>query len=206
MNILESYFSVIKNPKLHIGCGSHVLGGWLNCDLTPLSDQIFTLDASKKFPFADNVFDFIFTEHMIEHIPYEAGLFMMKECLRVLKPGGVMRVSTPDLKFLFDIYTNPGKELHRDYIRWSIEMFSPEAISLNPAFVLNKFVRDWGHSFIYDKKTLEETMLHAGFARVEICSIGASAHAELSGLEYEGRLPPGFLNLETMTIEAMKPR
>lgn len=53
-------------------------------------------DLSKGIPFYDGEVDAILASHFFEHLDPREGLAMMKECLRVLKPGGVLRTSVPD--------------------------------------------------------------------------------------------------------------
>ena len=101
--------------KLNLGCGHNVLEGWVNSDANPPSTAVTLLDVENKFPFTDNEFDYIFSEHMIEHLPYEVGSRSLKECYRVLKPRGVVRVSTPDLAFLVDLYTNSEADVNKRY-------------------------------------------------------------------------------------------
>src|SRR5438477_50522 len=80
------------------GAGFNSLPGWLNTDLEPKSASVIYLDAAKPLPFAYSTFDYIFSEHVIEHIPYPQGLSMLKECFRVIKPGGTIRIATPNLE------------------------------------------------------------------------------------------------------------
>jgi len=84
-SIIESYFAERKIRKLHIGCGGNILSDWLNSDFFPDSNAILHLDATGTFPFSDNTFDYVFSEHMIEHISYSNGFCMLRECHRVLK-------------------------------------------------------------------------------------------------------------------------
>jgi predicted SAM-dependent methyltransferase len=74
--VLCQYFSQTSAPKLHIGCGKHILSGWLNADnYSPdPSLPVYCFDASQNFQFADGTFAYVFSEHMIEHISYSAGL------------------------------------------------------------------------------------------------------------------------------------
>ncbi|MCI0599716.1 MAG: methyltransferase domain-containing protein [Beijerinckiaceae bacterium] len=67
-NIIEAYAARNSVRKLHIGCGNHILDGWLNSDYYPRSSAILHLDATQPFPFQNEEFDFIFCEHMIEHV------------------------------------------------------------------------------------------------------------------------------------------
>lgn len=48
---------------------------------------------------------------MIEHLAWHEGLFMLKECRRILKKGGILRISTPDLGVLINLYSNNNSEL-----------------------------------------------------------------------------------------------
>jgi predicted SAM-dependent methyltransferase len=205
--ILRQYFSQTTTPKLHVGCGKHILSGWLNTD-TYVQDPslpIYCFDARQKFPFADGIFAHVFSEHMIEHIPYSAGLHMLSECQRVLKPLGVLRLCTPDLEFLLDLRRPDKSPLQHEYIRWAAETNTPNVPDpTNETFLINNFVRDWGHTFIYDKKTLRHSLQLAGFSQLRKCDLQESYVECLRNLENETRMPPGFLRLESMVIEATK--
>jgi predicted SAM-dependent methyltransferase len=189
--------------KIHLGCGDHVLNGWFNTDLAPVVGGVMALDVTKTFPVADNSVEYIFTEHLIEHIGYPEGMFMLRECYRVLVPGGRIRITTPDLNFLFALFD--GGEVAEKYMEWATQQFLPWAPYVSPVMVLNNFVRAWGHQFIYDDHTLRTAMMAAGF-RVgpEQQLLGESSCPELRGLENVGRMPPGMLQLESFTLEGEK--
>ncbi len=104
-----------QDRRLHIGCDENLLDGWLNSDLHPKSPKVFHLDAIKPFPLAGNEFDFVFSEHMIEHIHYYDAINMLKEAYRVLRNNGRIRVSTPNLQFLIDLYSRDKTDLQKDY-------------------------------------------------------------------------------------------
>lgn len=205
--IVRRYFAEATTPKLHIGCGKHILAGWLNTDsyLQDPSLPVYLLDASKRFPFADGSFAYVFTEHMIEHVSYAAGRHMLSECLRILEPGGVLRLSTPDLDFLLDLRRPDKSPLQRAYIRWAAETSTPDVPDpTNEVFLINNFVRDWGHTFIYDERTLRQSLELAGFVHLRKCELQESSVECLRNLENEARMPAGFLRLESMVLEATK--
>jgi len=202
--LLNEYLSAHQVRKLHIGCGGNQVSGWLNTDYFPGSRNVFHLDATRTFPFADDQFDYAFSEHMIEHVSYACGMTMLKECRRVLKHGGKIRISTPDLAFLVGLYSGGQTATQRAYVRWACNELSEVVPANNPAFVVNNFVRNWGHTFIYDETTLRSALTEAGFADIQRCDLQKSEHAEFRGLENEARLPAGFLQLETLTLEATK--
>jgi predicted SAM-dependent methyltransferase len=202
--IIDNYLATSKIRKLHIGCGDNVLPDWLNSDYFPYPHNIFHLDATDTFPLANDTFDFIFSEHMIEHISYPQGLGMLSECYRVLRNNGNIRISTPNLSFLIDLYHGQQSELKKDYVQWATDNFIPTAPYPDAVFVINNFVRDWGHLFIYDEKTLRLSMEKAGFVNITRCELNKSTNAEFCNLENEARMPAGFLNLESVTLEGTK--
>jgi ubiquinone/menaquinone biosynthesis C-methylase UbiE len=213
---IDAYFQTHSVRRLHLGCGKHLLDGWLNCDLRPrgdVPDVIVQLDATEPFPFLDEQFDYTFSEHMIEHMSFEGGAAMLAESYRVLRRGGRIRISTPDLSFLVGLYSQQRSPLQQRYIDW---MSTTEACRVRPpagsaelsppseVFVINNFMRDWEHTFIYDERTLRYALQHAHFKNVVRCTLGESTTADLRNLENESRLPEGFLGLETFTLEVEK--
>jgi predicted SAM-dependent methyltransferase len=204
--LVAAYLAGHSPRKLQIGSGFNVLDTWLNSDYDPASEKVLFLDATARFPLPSESFDYVFSEHMIEHITYQSGSMMLAECHRILKPGGKIRISTPNLKFLVDLYNQEKTELQIAYIKWSIENFIGWATSETDAFVINNYVRDWGHQFIYDEKTLRTLLEKSGFVNSERYEPGKSSTSALAGLENLERMPAGFLKLETLTIEASKPK
>ncbi len=97
---------------LEIGRRERPKPGWLTCDLRP-NRGVFGMDATQPFRLPDNSFHFIYSEHMIEHVPLVGGQKMLKECYRVLRPGGVIRIVTPSLHFLTSIIGSDQTELHK---------------------------------------------------------------------------------------------
>jgi predicted SAM-dependent methyltransferase len=202
--LVKRYLSQNAIRKLHIGCGGNVLDGWLNADYDPHSETILRLDAAHQFPLDNDTFDYVFSEHVIEHIPYSQGVLMLAECFRILREHGTIRISTPDLSFLIDLHKGKKSHLQKRYVKWATDNFIKGAPYYDDAFVINNFVRDWGHLFIYDEKTLRSSLNKAGFTRVTRCDLSQSTDAALRNLENEKRMPKGFLRLETFTLEGRK--
>lgn len=202
--IISSYFAEQKIRRLHIGCGGNILGDWLNSDFLPHPYRILHLDATKTLPFPSETFDYIFSEHTIEHISYVDGLFMLTECHRVLKNNGKIRISTPNIQFLIDLYTEDKSELQNEYIKWSTDNYIKAAPYYYETFVLNTFVREWGHLFIYDERILRSSMEKAGFTKIHRCELRESEEELLRNLENEKRMPQEFLKLESVILEGSK--
>lgn len=201
---LYEYFHHHRIRKLQVGCGEFQLKGWLNSDLYG-SQTLFPIDLTKHFPLPDESFDIIFSEHTHEHFDFKQGMSMLSEFHRILRKNGVVRITTPDLKFLIDLYSKKTK-LQKAYIEWSTNMFIKDALSNSEGYVINNFVRAWGHQFIYDHKTLKEQLEKAGFINVRFYRPGKSQNKYLVGIEHHGQATgEKFNQLESMVVEAIKP-
>lgn len=207
--MIDEYLESVSLPRLHLGAGNHEIEGWLNSDLYPRSQTSIHLDATRPFPFEEDTFRYVFSNHMIEHVTYADGRRMLQECFRVLEPGGTLRVSTPDFAFLLRIYADPHETLTRRYMDWQLEWINRDDPSAAPTkdaiFVVNNFVRDWGHLFIYDRTVLRNAMDGVGFENIVDCELNESVHEKLRAIEHAERAPDGFVRLETMTLEGRKP-
>lgn len=202
---IRRYLATTAEPKIQFGCGHNVLDGWLNADFYPEDPAIIHVDLTARFPLPDDCAALIFSEHVIEHLPLAGGIKMMRECFRVLRPGGRMRISTPSLPTLIAIHDKPDVPLHRAYLDWHAKTWLANSEILTPAIVLNDFARNWGHLLIYDQPTLEKILMLAGFEQIQPCKLQESTDARLAGLENDTRMPAGLLALHTMTFEAIKP-
>jgi len=152
----------------------------------------------------DQQFDYVFSEHMIEHIPYLEGFSMLSECYRILREGGTIRITTPNLAFLIDLYKNDNSDVQNEYMKFATDGFIKYAPCVDSTFVINNFVRHWGHQFIYDEKTLRAAMERAGFKKVTRRELNESDAVALRALEDTNRMPERFLRLESFTLEGTK--
>ena len=206
------YLQTTDAPKLHIGCGPFVMDDWLNVDIQCHRPDIRYMDAGKPYPFPDHSFDYIYSEHLFEHLSVEEQTVMLQECYRILKPGGRMRLAMPNLHFLMELYLYPDKECNRKYLAWSYRLFGmkqgvPEVAEKNyPTYVINNFFRLWGHQFIHTPESLKELAEGIGFHGIRSYSIGKSDTSALQGLERHGQNIPAWANeLETFVMEMEKP-
>src|SRR4029077_5620780 len=81
--LIHQYMKANSIRKLQIGSGNRRIAGWIKCDIDPMREPI-VLDAARPFPFETSTFDYIYCEHVIEHMAFDAGQSMLKECDRVL--------------------------------------------------------------------------------------------------------------------------
>ena len=200
--IAKRYLAEAVEPKLHIGGGRHLLAGWLNSDLRRYSGDVLHLDAARPFPFPDDTFAYIYSEHMIGYVQPESAMAMLRESFRVLVPGGKVRISTPDLAFLIALYGPEPSPRQERYIEWYRTWAYLPGRGI--AFVIDHFMRTGDHRFVYDEPALRGLLETAGFSQVVRRGLNDSGDPALRGLANEGRLPEGFLDLESMTLEGTK--
>lgn len=171
--------------KLHLGCGPHIFQGWRNWDLEP-GPGGERWDARGGLGLRPGSVDYIFSEHFIEHLTREQGQSLFRECHEALKPGGVLRISTPDLEYIF-----------RCYKTGRISDWLPTWNPKSPAAMVNEGLRLWGHQFVYDFEELREGLLIAGFNSVTKSQWHKSKHKELVNLEVRP-------NIGDLIVEAVK--
>jgi predicted SAM-dependent methyltransferase len=183
---IERYFRNSPVKKLQLGTSNSLISGWLNTDVLPTSREVVYLDATRRFPFKDDTFDYVYSEHMIEHIEYQSALLMLRECFRVLKPGGKIRMSTPDLRVLAGLFSNEKTTSQNFYVDWMTRRFLPDVAYCKEVFLINNAFRAWGHQFLYDRETIEITMNKIGFEKVRYYRPRESDDENLRGIESHG--------------------
>jgi predicted SAM-dependent methyltransferase len=156
-----------RERRLHIGAGRESLPGWINIDNQGLAGVDQVLDVRQGLPFAD--VGYIYAEHFLEHLSLDEGLAFLKECRRVLRPDGVLRLSTPNLDWVVLTHYHgaavPDEDAKVDCLR------------------LNRAFHGWGHQFLYNRATLVAVLRSAGFENAVFRAYGESDRPELRGLE-----------------------
>ena len=87
-------------PRLHLGCGTRVLPGWVNIDRVARATGVVTDIDPTTLPYPDAAVAEVLAEHLFEHFSFaEEGLVWL-EMARVLRPGGVLRLEVPDFEWV----------------------------------------------------------------------------------------------------------
>jgi predicted SAM-dependent methyltransferase len=85
------------------------------CDLLQ-NNYFLHHNLSHSIPLPNNSVDFIFTSHFLEHLYLSEAKNLLNECFRVLKIGGVIRISVPDLEYAVSLYgSGKKKEMLEQY-------------------------------------------------------------------------------------------
>jgi predicted SAM-dependent methyltransferase len=151
----EKFDSIIKNAGLHF------------------------YDLRRGVPFKDNSVDVIYHSHFLEHLSKQDGENFLKECYRVLKPNGLMRVVMPDLELVIEMYKRgDGEKMLESY------------------FFIPYYYNFSGHKYMYDFKIIKNKLEGIGFKEI------------IKQTHSSGILPnTNFLNvgnLESLFVECKK--
>ena len=158
--------------RLHIGSGPVTIPGWTNVDIARWPGVDIVLDVREPWPMND--VEFVFAEHFIEHLTLSDGLTFLRSCRAALKPDGVLRLSTPNLDWVWlTHYKNPDEMSEDEKLIGCLE--------------INRAFHGWGHEFLYNVHTLELALRAAGFAEVAARAYGESPRPELRELERHER-------------------
>jgi len=176
---------------------------WLNTDLRPTSPASVLLDATRPFPLPSESFDYVFCEHFIEHISPSGAVCCISEVFRCLKPGGVFRVATPDLRQYIGLFSERLDPDQERFLELFGEFFKLDRVT--PCLALNHLIYNWGHQFLYTPEELVERLTSVGFSEVVAKPVSESNHPALRGIEQHSQFYGEELNrFETMVFEATK--
>ncbi len=154
--------------RLHVGSGMERLEGWVNVDLQKLPEVDLALDVTAGLPFSG--VQIVFAEHFLEHLDVEDALDFLREMNRILAPEGRLRLSTPNLEWVWaNLYhlDGDGGDEERKVM----------GIRANRAFY------GWGHRFLWNRPLLSEALRACGFRDVVYCRHGESEIKQLRGIE-----------------------
>ncbi|MGH7131743.1 MAG: class I SAM-dependent methyltransferase [Phycisphaerales bacterium] len=191
--------------KLHLGCGLTTPASWLNVDGSlnaklarrpllrkflgslgilsrhqtdvPWATNVFIHDVRKPLPWTEGTFTAVYASHLLEHMYVADANRLLRECFRVLKPGGAIRIVVPDLWDIIDAYqqrrvttwalpqgfhSTRGDELvGRLLMR---EMDPPRGGWFLRAY---RAVNDFhSHKWMYDEESLHQRFKEAGFTEI----------------------------------------
>jgi predicted SAM-dependent methyltransferase len=212
-------------PKLNIGCGPVQPDGWDNIDgsnrayltsrlnwldksmtwlgairpTTFRSDTIYA-DLFKVLPYGDSTVSCIYAGELWEHFEYEDAAKLTRECLRVLKPGGVLRLCVPDgmqywpkyIALVQEQLNKPKSERNAEAIRKFVTMF------FNDICTRPNFTKSFGHyhKWQFDEIQLVELMETSKFEAVARMPFHQSRITDIGRLERS----------DFLIVEGVKPR
>ncbi len=114
------------------------------------------VDVRYGLPYPDGSAEFINASHLIEHLSRDEARDFLKECRRILKPDGKLRIGTPDLKKLIEAYTQGDMNRFNEH--------QPDEYKNSPSQA-DRFWRILtpDHKTIYDYEALKQLLEETGF-------------------------------------------
>lgn len=95
--------------KVHLGCGVHLLSGWVNVDAAPLPGVDVALDLHTGLgQIPDNQVEWVYASHILEHIYPNVLPEVMSHLYRMLRPDGVLTVATIDINGIYNDWYKSG--------------------------------------------------------------------------------------------------
>lgn len=149
--------------KLHLGCGKRIMKGWVNTDLSYTDGVDLQLNFLEPLPFDNESVSMIYSEHVLEHFEKNDAAAILKECHRILKKGGKIRIGVPDAEIYFRKYL----ENDRDFFSKIKHLGGAMEPLEQPIDVINQMFRMGGaHLFAWDFEAMKKTMEKAGFRNI----------------------------------------
>jgi len=186
----------MSSQMINIGAGLSGAPGWYNVDNSPTillsriplarrllrlpewPSDVHRLDARKGLPFADQSVSYIYSSHTFEHFQWSESLTVAKECFRVLKPGGTLRIVVPDLGLMVRHYLQSGAPLASHEFLQRLSLSHGIQDLLHPGA---------NHSQMFDQKSLQHLFREAGFSSPEVKTFMDSRIPDISNIELEVR-------------------
>lgn len=174
----------MKERYLHVGCGDVILPSpFENLDTRPLKGVDHVSEAF-PLPFKDNTFDLLYSSHVLEHFKKADTQSVINEWVRVIKPGGTIRLSVPSLEALIKIYELSGD---MEYI-------------IGPLMGGQTYDQNF-HYNMFDKKRLTTYLENAGCEAAHPWDYRRTSHSKYFDFSQATTLEiPISLNLEARKI------
>lgn len=177
---------------LNLACGDRRIKGWINADFYRLHNLLWQrnqlpdwfVDLTKPLKCKDNYWDGIVIEHANEHLLYSQNLRLFREVLRILKPGGVLRIVVPDID---------------RYLDWkNLRMVEPKMARYGSlAEAISNVTQNHAHASVWNEALLAEVLNKVGFVDVQKKEYKVSSRP-LMAIDAEGH------RWESLYMEASK--
>ena len=193
---------------IQFACSRFFREGWLNTDIEGFVEQehgrhtclgglyriddrylFHQLDATVVMPYPNAAFACAYAEHFVEHIRFEQAGAWLRETRRVIAPGGVIRLTTPDLALYARGYTDPDGDFFTRHHAHLTKHRKFRDAPKRRAWLMNQLFYFWGHCWIYDFEELEHLAVCAGFepGSVRKCEFRSGDIVHLADLDMASR-------------------
>jgi len=136
---------------------------WITLDFNGTADMVH--DLTQPLPFPDGSVDRVYSSHVLEHFTYPGQLLpLLRECHRVLKPGGVISAAVPNARLYLEGYFHPEQFDREKFCGYEVGLHYTSRID-----VVN-FIAYLGgeHKFLFDEENLPRVFAEAGFREARL--------------------------------------
>jgi len=167
----------------------------------PWPNHVKYLNILKPFPFARNSVDAIYASHVWEHLFRDEVMNVTRECCRVLKPGGVIRLVVPDLSYFCRQYLGSKDTDSSDRLMENLAL-RPRRRERSLIMKLYTYFTDFHtHKWMYDARSLSSILAACGFTEITEKECFESLIPEIRQVE-----DPGSVSATAgIALEAIKP-
>ncbi|HTQ79268.1 MAG TPA: hypothetical protein VMM92_04675 [Thermoanaerobaculia bacterium] len=149
-----------------MGAGNARLPGWINIDMQAIPGVDVIADVTQGLDYSD--VEAIYAEHFLEHLPLDAAIQFLLEAHRVLAPGAWIRLSTPNLDWVWSTHYRLDPD---------------PLLKQRAALAINRAFHGWEHRFLWNREILAEALQACGFGEPRWCRWGESELALFQGIE-----------------------
>jgi len=200
--------------KINIGCGDNIINivpGWLNINklrekeifcgtVSNKQDACFlNCDVLKELPLIENNIKYVYASNFIEHLTFQESIDFLKKCFKIMKKGGVIRLSFPDLELWCKNYTFNNKKFFKQYYKFTGGYNRlPELKTKGEIFMSQ--LHNWGHRWGWDIESMRHVLTITGFSKIKKKKHLKSAIVDINTIEPKTKVRV----LECTYIEAFK--
>lgn len=155
----ESLANSGKPICLDLGGADPGKGEWTTVDVTKQCDIYW--DLRLPIPLPDASVSKIYSSHLFEHLTYREGQTLLRESLRLLKPGGEFSICVPNARIYLEGYFGT-REIPQEYFGWTPAFNNTTAIDA----VNYVAYMDGEHKYMFDEENVLHLLHNAGLTDV----------------------------------------
>jgi predicted SAM-dependent methyltransferase len=104
---------------LNLGCGDRFHSAWTNINFVSTGKGVIAHNLNDGIPFPNRSFDVVYHSHVLEHFSKANAKIFIRECKRVLRPQGVLRIAVPDLEVIAKTYLDALEKASNGSEAWA---------------------------------------------------------------------------------------
>lgn len=196
-----------ENKYLYVGCGHHRMQGFIHVEINTAKQfkkggnsgpPEIIADITRHIPVKDNSVDLIFSRATLEHLTYHELINHFLECHRIIKKGGYVRMTVPDMDIMIENYQNKKEDLEIAKIEGEISSDMP-CENHTDLFINRVLYHD--HYYLHNFDTLNRALKKTGFTNIKKVNPGQTALIKISEELYKAEKGRDKLSV---IIEAQK--